>query len=81
MSEILELQKFNLFEIEYAAMEPLVLFILIDNREILLMTSTEKGYLESSAVWSNNPGLIELAQGYFELTWTTLSEEKIVPVI
>lgn len=79
--EILELLKFRMFEIEYATTEPCVIFILIDNKEILLMTSAKVGYLESPAVWSNNPGLIELAQGYFELTWTTLSEGKMIPVV
>jgi HTH-type transcriptional regulator, sugar sensing transcriptional regulator len=80
-TEFLELQKFRLFEIEYAITEPRVLFILVDNKEILLMTSAKLEYSESPAVWSNNPGLIELAQGYFELTWTTLSEAKMIPVL
>ena len=79
--ELLELQKFRLFEIEHVATEPCVVFLLIDNREILLMTSAKVGYSESPAVWSNNPGLIELAQGYFELTWTILSEAKMIPVL
>ena len=80
-NELRDLQKNRLFEIECVTTEPPVLFILVDNKEILLMTSAKLEYSESPAVWSNNPGLIELAQGYFELTWTTLSEEKMSTVI
>jgi sugar-specific transcriptional regulator TrmB len=76
-TEIQELKKFGLFEIGYAVTEPRVVFALIDNREVLLITSAEVGYSESPAVWSNNPGLIELAQGYFELTWSTLPATKM----
>lgn len=78
--EVSELQKLRLFEIQYAMIEPSVVFLLVDNQEILLMTSAQAGYSESPAVWSNNPGLIELAQGYFELTWTMLSEAKLMPI-
>ena len=75
--EFFELQKFRLFEIGYMMREPCVLYTLIDNKEILLITSAKTEYSESPAVWSNNPGLIELAQGYFELTWSTLPTAKM----
>ena len=71
--EILELEKLKMFEITYVATEQPVLFILADDKEILLITSAQFEYSASTAFWSNNPGLIELAQGYFELTWSTLA--------
>jgi hypothetical protein len=78
--ELQELRKFRLFEIGYAPMEPRVVFALVDNREVLLITMAETGYAESPAVWSNNPGLIELARGYFELTWNLLPTSKMPQV-
>ena len=78
--EFLELEKFGLFEIGYVMREPCVFYVLIDSKEILLITSAKTEYSESPAVWSNNLGLIELAQGYFELTWNALSAAKITTV-
>lgn len=64
------------FEIR-TVLQPLkACFGINDTKEILLSTSAKSGPAESPAVWSNNPGLIELAQTYFETAWIKAIEER-----
>jgi sugar-specific transcriptional regulator TrmB len=51
-----------------------VLFLLFDNKEVMIITSA-KGTLETSALWSNNPSLVELSKSYFEKMWNSADEK------
>jgi hypothetical protein len=67
--EIRELRKYPFFQVKYLNSSPLVCFAIFDRKELMLITTPELEYSESSVIWSNNPSLIELAQTYFERLW------------
>jgi sugar-specific transcriptional regulator TrmB len=62
------------FEVKYTRDHPPVVMAVFDKKEVLVIASATAGLKESSALWSNNPGLVELAHNYFEMTWLTAFE-------
>jgi sugar-specific transcriptional regulator TrmB len=52
------------------------LFLLFDKKQVMLITSAT-GTLETSALWSNNPCLVELSKNYFEMVWNTATDIPI----
>ncbi len=54
----------------------LALFLLFDKKQVMIITSAT-GTLETSALWSNNPCLVELSKNYFEMVWNTAAEIPI----
>ena len=42
---------------------------IIDDKEVLLITSASSAFANSSALWSNNFSQVTLAINYFEIMW------------
>jgi len=65
------LDKSDYFEVR-ALLPPLPAnFGIYDGKEIMLSTSSNAGYAGAPDIWSDNPDIIELAQDYFKIKWTT----------
>jgi sugar-specific transcriptional regulator TrmB len=64
------------FEVKYIRYPPQVVMAVFDRKEVLVIVSANARFTESSALWSNNPSLVELANSYFEVTWRTAFESK-----
>jgi len=70
--EIRDLRKSPAAQIKYVHFPPSVCFAVFDRRELVLTTTPKLEYSEFSAIWSNNPSLVELAQSYFEHVWNQI---------
>jgi sugar-specific transcriptional regulator TrmB len=64
----------NRFEVRYIRNPPPVVMAVFDKKEVVVIASASAGLTESSALWSNNPSLVELAYNYFEMMWLTAFE-------
>jgi sugar-specific transcriptional regulator TrmB len=67
--EIRDLKKNPRFKVKYLDATPTVCFAVFDHREVIIINAPEAEFSNSSVIWSNNPGFIELAQSYFEHLW------------
>jgi sugar-specific transcriptional regulator TrmB len=56
---------------------PLIMAI-FDSKEMILQTSPEKKIGEAPLLWTDNPGLLLIAQGYFDQLWA--QARKIEPI-
>jgi len=65
-----------LFEIRHVNTPVTSIVSLKDKKEVLIFTSASSGLDEASALWSNNPHLIEIADKYFEMMWTKSFEGR-----
>ena len=65
-----------LFEIRHINTPVTSIVSLKDKKEVLIFTSASLGLDEASALWSNSPHLVELADKYFEMMWTKSFEGK-----
>lgn len=66
-----------LIEFRYTSAEPLVQFVLVDNKETYLVTSqldTAAGLL--SKLYSNHPSMAELVNNYFDINWNAAPEHN-----
>jgi sugar-specific transcriptional regulator TrmB len=63
-------------EIRYLNTPPPVVMATFDNKEVIIIAHAKAGLTESPALWSNNQSLLELAQNYFEILWTTATENE-----
>ena len=57
------------FETKYIPKPPPTVMAVIDKKEVIIVASPNKGLTDSPALWSNNPSLVEIAHGYFEMMW------------
>ncbi len=57
-------------EIRYLSSVPTASFGLCDRRKLMLDLSSTGGFLESEAIVTENPSLVEMANRYFELLWS-----------
>jgi sugar-specific transcriptional regulator TrmB len=57
----------------YVSTQSPVLFLLFDNKEIMIITSAH-GTLDTSALWSNNSSLIAMSKTFFECIWNSAEE-------
>lgn len=55
--------------VRYFLKTPPVVMAIIDNKEVLLITSANSAFANSSALWSNNHSQVTLAVNYFEMMW------------
>jgi hypothetical protein len=63
------------FKIRHILASPRVLMVCFDKKTVLIATSADEAFSESSMLWSNDPPLIAMAQDYFEINWITAIEE------
>ena len=71
IEKVLDVEKKVGVEIKFLSMPPPAIIQIIDDEEVLIMTSTKSGIAESSALWSNNPCLLALAHSYFLTMWNS----------
>ena len=63
-------------EIRYALSDPKCAALIIDGKEVLIITKpATEVCCESPALWSNNPSLINIVEEYFETLWMTALEK------
>lgn len=65
-----EIQNNPLFQIRTLRALPSASLSLYDQKICLIDTSTFTSFMESPALWSNNPSIVGIAQIYFETEWT-----------
>lgn len=70
IEEVLKSYKGKLsFEAKYTPKPPPTVMAIIDKKEVIIIASPSKALTDSPALWSNNPSLVEIAHGYFEMMW------------
>jgi sugar-specific transcriptional regulator TrmB len=57
------------FEVKYFTAPPPAIVVMFDSKEACVTMSAVANLAEASALWSNNPSFIALAQNYFENKW------------
>ena len=62
-------------QVRFAPLYPETIFGIYDKKEVFIAVKSKTDLRGSSALWSNNPNLISLAKGYFEILWLTAIEE------
>ena len=72
-------------KVRYVLKAPPVVIAIIDNKEVLLITSAVSAFANSSALWSNNLAQVTLAVNYFEMMWLSaidypLKNQKEIPI-
>ena len=72
--EVKNLKKYSNFEIRYSVSQPTVWLRIRDRKEIML--STKSPGSSDYVVLSNNSGLIELAQNFFDSAWFSAIEPE-----
>ncbi len=63
--------------VKYVLKSPPVVMIIIDEKEVLLITSAVSAFAGSSALWSNNASQVTLAVNYFEIMWLSAIEYPV----
>jgi sugar-specific transcriptional regulator TrmB len=53
---------------------PAIVLGIYDRKEVFLIVDPKTDLARSPALWSNNPGLIALAESYFEILWLTATK-------
>lgn len=78
---ILERQKHSIFDfqktcwknpyakVKYICDFPKTIMVIYDQREVYIFEKNESDLTESSALWSNNSGLVSLASNHFNMLW------------
>ena len=56
--------------IRYTSDDPITTLAIYDKKEVYIFTQPEAEIKDSSALWSNNPNLVNIASRYFESIWT-----------
>jgi len=74
------LEQDPLYRIRYALTPPLAPLMIIDNKEVTIVTSASADLDESPTLCSNNPNLVAVFRDYFEKAWTAAIEAKIKPL-
>jgi len=62
-------KEYPFFEVRHISTPVTSIVTLKDKKEVLVFTSASLGLDEVSALWSNNPCLVELAENYFDCMW------------
>jgi sugar-specific transcriptional regulator TrmB len=57
------------YEIKYIDDEPPVMFCIVDEKEVFFSTGIDPNPYNTSALWTNNTGIVTIAKEYFEQTW------------
>jgi sugar-specific transcriptional regulator TrmB len=68
VKEIMEIERKAGIQVRLVDIQPPALLTLIDDQEIVLITSPDAD-LEAAALWSNNVSLVAVAKTYFECLW------------
>jgi sugar-specific transcriptional regulator TrmB len=64
-----------LYRVRYLPTPPLAPLLIIDKKEVTIVTSPNTELNESPTLWSNSPSLIAVFRGYFETAWITAMEQ------
>ncbi len=70
------LMKNPYFKVRTIPYPPTGILAIYDKKEALLATSTSGNAVGSPALWTSNPGLLAIAQEYFEQMWLTSKIEE-----
>ena len=62
-------------KIRYVIKPPSAVLTIFDSEHVVINTSPEKPFGESSGLWSNNHSLIVVMKDYYELMWITAIED------
>ena len=76
LQPLLKLEKNPLFETRYLTRPPSASFGVYDNRKMILELSATGGFLDSQAIVTKNPCLIDMAANYFRLMWSQAEPKK-----
>jgi hypothetical protein len=63
------LRKLGYFEVRTINVDPLCVFAVFDGFKTCMCTLPTPNPIETPALWSNNPTLVNLAQSYFDCLW------------
>jgi hypothetical protein len=71
------LSKYSTFELRMLEKSHNAGFSVFDRKEILITTSPIDSSSPAPTLWSNNTGLVVLAQDYFDILWATAKEADL----
>ena len=57
-------------EIRFTPTTPKTVMVMYDKKEVFIYVDSEANLEDSPALWSNNPGLVTLAEDHFETLWS-----------
>ena len=63
-----------LYRVRYLPNPPRAPLLIIDKKEVTIVTSHSSELDESPTLWSNSPSLVAVFSGYFETAWLTAME-------
>lgn len=64
-------------KIEYLASIPRTVMAIYDKKEVYIYTEPKANLTDSPALWSNNPGVLNMSNNYFETLWNTGQEKTM----
>jgi sugar-specific transcriptional regulator TrmB len=71
-----ECKKSPFWKVRYLLSSPTV-FMMFDNKEVIICNlATSRPPTVTPALWSNNPSLLAIISGYFEIMWLTSLEDE-----
>ena len=71
-----DLKKNPNYQLKYIPEPPLAIIGIFDKKRALIKTCATGGLAETSSLWTNNPSLLTIINGFFELNWVTAMENS-----
>jgi hypothetical protein len=67
-------KNYSSFQVRFISQHPETVFGIYDRKELFVIIDPKLDIPGSPALWTNNPSLIALVQGYFDVLWQTAKE-------
>ena len=71
-----DLKKYPNYQLKYIPKPPSAIIGIFDKKRVLIKTSASGDLAEASSLWTNNPSLLSIINGFFELNWATAMENS-----
>jgi len=56
-------------EIKFIPSIPETVMAIYDSKEVYIFTKPAENFLDSPALWTNNPGIVKMTKNYFDILW------------
>ena len=70
-----DLKKYPNYQLKYIPKPPSAIIGVFDKKRVLIKTSASVDLAEASSLWTNNPSIMSIINGFFELNWVTAIDE------
>ena len=72
----IDLKKYPNYQLKHIPEPPSAIIGIFDKKRALIKTCASGGLAEASSLWTNNPSLLSIINGFFELNWVTAMENS-----